>query len=271
MSPSYSHLASTIAERLRYVTTRGEDLAAEIQQWQACHGLTPQAVIADDRLSWELRINLAEAPPLIRWGHIFGDAISALRSTLNNLVWGIAQVEGIQLQKPRVLQFPIAETVNEWKSQRQWIKESPASAQKSIEQVQPFQRTSPNGTPAEDLLLVLRQLSNRDKHELALLPDRLPQELTHQFSVQFPSDDDAAAEPPPHVELNPVFTDGAVLFRQVTRHPIVKVQGSYALQMKVVVLNPPNSSVGVTSGLAALCYYLDQVCGYVLTTMSHAR
>ena len=265
---TYDELQRTVAARLQHAASRGQELADAIQDWMRRDPFWGEPSIASDRLSWELRLRYREPPPLRKWGHTFGDAVGALRSTLNNLLWGIAQVEGIALKKPKALQFPIAETSEQWASQAAWVAELPVRVQEAIELIQPFQRTGPNGLPQNDALLLLRRLSNTDKHQLALEAVIDPRELSHMLAVEFHSEEEAAAEGEPRVEINVSFNDGDIVLRQVTRHPIAKVSGAHSFSAQVVVLDPPHGSVGVTAGLAVLCAYADQVCAYVLACQS---
>jgi hypothetical protein len=142
----------------------------------------------------------------------------------------------------------------------------PSQVQAAVEQIQPFQRTGAAGTPQQDGLLLLQRLSNVDKHEVALRPLLNPLELAHSFAVEFQSEEDAAAEGPPKVEIGASFEDSAILLHQVTRHPIAKVTGSYDFNAQAVVNDPVVGPIGITAGLAQLLTYVDQVCGFVLAS-----
>lgn len=262
---TYDDLSVSLASRLAHVSDLGEQLAKAIQDWVADGHYRVEAAIAENRLSWELRLCVDEQPPLGKWGHIFANAISDLRSTLNNVLWGVAEVEGITLEKPKLVQFPIAKTASDWTQQARWVAELPVATQEAVHALQPFQRSGGvDGTPDSDPLLLLQRLSNTDKHRVALLPIVNPEELAHTFAVEFHTEEDASAQGEPQVAINVSFENGAVLLRQVTTRPIAKVKGSHEFKARAVVIQPPHQPVPLTGGLSALLQYVNQVSAVVL-------
>ncbi|MYX15462.1 hypothetical protein GTY67_19065 [Streptomyces sp. SID8374] len=100
--------------RLARAHQLGADLSANVQAWGDSRSCNAQAVIAPDRLSWELRLRVAQPPPLAEWGFRFGEAINHLRSTLDNLVVAIARQSGVEdAVQPRALKFPICDAPKE--------------------------------------------------------------------------------------------------------------------------------------------------------------
>lgn len=261
-------LAVSLTRRIERAVEHGQSLAEQIQTWLATEPVTVVPSIADDRLSWELRVSVDNPPPLEAWASIFDDAVHNLRSTLDNLAWGLASLDGREPSKPKSIYFPIVEKRENWEQERRKIAELPASAQAAIESIQPFQRSGADGLPENDALLLLNRLSNTGKHRFAIQPVMTPHELEHSFSVDFGSDEAAARNVPPDVTMSAdCFVDNAVVIRQVTKTPIVELRGQYAFRGQVVVIDPVVGAVGVTSVLAELATYVPTVADYVLGSL----
>jgi len=90
------------------------------------------------------------------WPLVIGDAIQNFRHSLDHAVYTAAKGKGRT-------QFPIFEDACEFQVKgRKDIKAAPTSIQAIIEQAQPFNTVI--GHPASDVLAVLADLSNFDKH-----------------------------------------------------------------------------------------------------------
>lgn len=262
-----------LAERLRQRVARaaelGEELANEIQEWSRS-ALTMRTYIAEDRLSWEVRVDAAD-PPFDAWGRLFGDALHNLRAALDNLTWGLASLGGSVPQRPTNIQFPIVAERSDWRSESRRIVELPEPAQRVIEAVQPYQRLLEDADPTADGLLLLHRLDVVDKHRLALQPELQPEELSHAFSVDFGSDENAALNVPPDMTLSAdVFVTGTTILRHVTKSPIVQVKGEFTIRARVVVLDDWGRAHGVTYLLAALLQYVAMVMDLVLAAVLEA-
>jgi hypothetical protein len=68
----------------------GMELVSRIAGWTAVANPHTLASIADDRLSWDIRLSEFDPPPLSEWALILGDGIHNLRSALDVLVWAYA-------------------------------------------------------------------------------------------------------------------------------------------------------------------------------------
>jgi hypothetical protein len=264
-------LAAELNVRIRRAAVHGETLARAIDGWMATDPIRLRAEIAPDRLSWELRVNLT-APPFAEWATQFDDAIHNLRATLDNLVWGIAILDGAVPKRQKALQFPIVMDRTDWKVEMRRIAELPQAVRVAIESVQPFQRSGQgDGTPEQDGLLLLNRLSNREKHRLAIQPSLSPEELAHRFGVQFRTEDEAKLNCPPDVHVSSdVFVDDAVLLRWATKTPIDKVKGEMNFKGKVVVDDDSIGPLGATTVLAQLCGYVPQVVNVILGSVQSA-
>lgn len=272
-STAVQRLITSLSQRIARAASHGQELGDRIQGWTRDNPVVGRVVIADDRLSWELQVELAD-PPFDDWASVFGDGIHNLRSALDHLVWGLATLDGSEPQRPTRLQFPIARHVADWEgssgrqAERTRIASLPSAAQIAIEQVQPFQRSGIDGTPESDGLLLLHRLSNTDKHRFALRPEINLAELSHSFSIDFGSDEAASQNVPPDVTISgDVFTPGTPVVRQVTKTPIVDLKCEFGIKAQVVVIDPVVGAVGVTTVLAQLATYVPQVMDHVLSAM----
>ncbi|MFD4415249.1 hypothetical protein [Streptomyces sp. NPDC058476] len=231
-----------------------------------------RASIAEDRLSWELRLQVSQSPPLADWGFRFGEAVNHLRAALDNLIVAIARQSGVTDEKQiKGLMFPICGTLKEWKSRQRALSCLPDWCREALEQVQPFQRLEHGGTLDGDLLLVLRELDNSTKHHLQVKPALAPQTIRHTPAVEFETEKGTAASMPPDAEVvvGP-FEDGAVLLRYRTKGRIKSVGGQYNITAQVQALSPDGRPHGVTDLLAALWEYTRIVMGHVMGAAEQA-
>jgi hypothetical protein len=144
------------------------------------------------------------------------------------------------------------------------IEHLPPQYRSAIEAVQPFQRGETEEALHSDLLLMLRDLDNQDKHRLQVFAKIEPSEVQHSFAARFESEEAARASIPPNVEIFAApLTDGARLLRQRTTGRIASVVGSINLSAQVQVTFQSGRREGVTTLLAALCQYTRQVLEYV--------
>ncbi|MFE4399082.1 MULTISPECIES: hypothetical protein [Streptomycetaceae] len=210
----------------------GEALAANIQAWSSAYPFDASAIIAEDRLSWELRLRVHAQPPLDDWGLHWGDAVHQLRAALDNLSIAIARQAGVSESRAlKRIQFPICATSSEWVDGKKRIEVLPESYRIAIEEVQPFQR---GGKEESDLLLLLRDLDNSDKHHLQMKPTLDPSSASHQQTVEFETEEDATASVPPKVEaFAPEWIDGALLLRNITNGRIARVSGNFSMEAVV--------------------------------------
>ncbi|MFE7450645.1 hypothetical protein [Streptomyces griseus] len=252
--------------RLARAHQLGAELSDNLQAWSDSKVCSAQAAIAADRLSWELRLRVPQAPPLAEWGFRFGEAINHLRSTLDNLVVAVARQSGVTDEKQlKGLMFPICDSPKQWKELQKKLSCLPDWCRDTLEQLQPLQRLVHGGSLEEDLLRILRDLDNRTKHHIQVKPALAPQSIHHSPTVEFETEEGAAASVPPNTELFvALFEDGAVLLRHQTKGRIKAVQGHYSLTAQVQVVLPDGRAFGVTEILAALWQYTQLVMGRVV-------
>lgn len=249
-------------KRITRAEEKGQQLGASIQAWQ----WNVSTRIAEDRLSHELVLNTQPAPR-DDWDQTFSEAVHHLRSALDNLAVSLAQQGGATDAQIRKTSFPITETQHEWAlNGRAKVRHLPVGFQRAIELIQPFQRGETE--LRSDLLLILRDLDNQDKHRFQVVSELEPTSIVHMVSVEFETEADAVASIPPDIEINgEVPLEGeAVLVCQRTKGRIAKVWGEYEFSAQVKVVLPGGHSEGITNILAGLCRYTRIVVNYVAGT-----
>jgi hypothetical protein len=251
--------------RLEQANRRAVELSSVIEKYATTNPASFCAAISEDRLHWEMKLVVASSPPTDEWGLIFGEVVNHLRSVLENLVVAIARQSGITDPKDiKRLAFPIAATEAEWQVQENRIEKLPSSYRDAIRNVQPFLRLAQGMKTDGDLLLMLRDLSNEDKHHLFVKPQFSMTELQNMCSVEFASEDEAFENVPPQVTIfNPEFANGALVWRQDCKTKIVKVSGAGKIGMQIQVVLPGGKVLGLTECLGMLNYYTRVVFDFV--------
>jgi hypothetical protein len=167
--------------------------------------------------------------PSLHVGVVIGDAIHNLRSCLDHLAWQLAMLTMLDgNQPPRSTEFPIFKDRADYfakdadgnprrGSGLYKVRHISEAAQAIIEQLQPFQRPSPEGVRVHPLWL-LQELSNQDKHRVmnaAVAARRggasfVPPDLVHEVWPPGRLEENAVvlwrrfSVPSPDVEVNPV-------------------------------------------------------------------
>lgn len=182
--PKYiDDIHTKLISRVEFAAKRGNEFSTEVRKWGEDHPVSLAGEIADDRLSYKIVLNFSQQPNLDDWGRTFGDAMHNLRSVLNNMVAEIAQAEGATKEQIKSVQFPVALSAKQWRSEKRRIQVLPPEVQTAIEKIQPF--TEMPQSPEQHPLAVLSALSNQDKHRLELTPAIEPLQLAHNTSIEF--------------------------------------------------------------------------------------
>lgn len=146
-------------------------------------GLNGEHVLVDiDPSSGRYRLGRREVPIAGAVAFTAGDAVHNLRSTLDHLVWQLRIANEGDPPDPlpsdwRNLQFPICDSLSNFtdESNRRLCGLGAQSVQ-YIQDHQPFMTPDP-ADPTKDSLVVLRTLSNVDKHRTPLLAVRYLYEI----------------------------------------------------------------------------------------------
>lgn len=238
------------------------ELQSRIAGWAATANPRPLTSLAEDRLSWEVRLSAFDPPSLGEWALILGDAIHNLRSALDVLVWAHADHPALSSAEAKSIAFPIWIDESSWKANAaRVLRTVPDEMVERIRDCQPFQR--PTEERQKDGLLLLSELDNRDKHRLALVTTVEPQAAEWMHGIEF-ADDGASARVPPNVTIHSIALEpSALLLSGATVDPIVRVSGGLSLTMQVG-LDPGSGFIGAIQ-------LIENLAGYVTTVVAHVQ
>jgi hypothetical protein len=177
---------------------------------------------------------------LDRLGLPFGELIHHLRSALDNLVVATALhlLPHLPENDLKPLSFIIATTEAEWNASKGKLKSLPSAYIDEIRRMQPFNGFGTFKDRSENLLVLLRDLDNSDKHYLQAAPSTNQLSGALDFSLEF--QDDAAAERagPPRITIRDTrFESGANIFDVEVSEPIKDITGKYNVEAELIVEN----------------------------------
>lgn len=211
------------------------DLQSRIGLWQAGRPFGAIAEVSDDRLKWRLLLRVTSPPPIEEWGTIMGDCVHNLRSAMDAAVWDLATADGRSPARRNLIGFPIVAKSGEWRdaTSRQ-LEGVSTDVVERIRLLQPFHR--PAAERPRDPLALLQRLDNDDKHRSRIIALIEWQEMNHDFSVEFESDEAASRNVPPNTTLNvPDFSDGALLAEHRTVDPIAHAKGGFQFAARLCI------------------------------------
>jgi hypothetical protein len=213
-------------------------LASRVGLWVATQPFSTVGNLADDQLSWSLRLIVTAPPPILEWATDLGDCVHNLRSALDAAVWDFCTLGGREPVSPTQIQFPIVTQLDRWASDA--ARRLAGASDDVIERiriVQPMMRsdTERSGDP----LLLLQHLSNLDKHRSSISLSLTPDEVHANFGVDFGSEDVAGRNVPPQVAVfTPNLEHDAVLVEYRAKDPIVKTTGGFGVSLTPKVETP---------------------------------
>ncbi len=250
--------------RINRANQKGADLEKSIQDWIERSPYSIEAKKNDDSLGWKIFLIVKESPQLEGWGFLFGEAIQQLRSSLDNLIVNVARSHELTKEEDiKKLQFPICDKEEDWNKTEWRVNKLPEKYKTAIKNIQPFNRYNHGGSPDQDLLSVLRDLSNEEKHHLQVKPLVNASQLQHSFLVEFESVEDAAKNIPPNVIIfNPKFKSGEIILKQDVISKIVKIKGNCNISVAIQVDVPHKGCMDIVWLLSALCSYTTAVINY---------
>jgi len=240
-----------------------EALNQIVSAWIAENPFVAVCELREERLGFRVvQQNFQSPPPLEEWSLLAGECIHNIRSALDNLVFALARLRNDPPAAPDKLQFPIhIDKAKFDKNGRNKLDQLTPEAANVVEMLQPFQRDgSPGNGPENDLLTLLQWLSNTDKHRVPSVVLIAPTDIFHNFSAEFQSEADAAANVLPDTVIwGGPLEPGAVLIELKTRHPLVSAKGSY-VGHAIVALQTDSENLAIVQILQNLSQYVSLVC-----------
>ena len=265
MAADGQHSPPPFVGRLRRAQQISHELRGAINEWATPSPVALKAHIAEDRLAVTVSIEVTKAPQLDKWAYMFGEAVHQIRAALDNYLVSLAKESGITNHKRiKRIQFSIASSAKEWADNASRIADLPGWARERIEQVQPFQRGASPEALEGDLLVLLRDLSNQDKHQARVITGLTPMELGQMAQIEFETEEGATASVPPDVTIHvPSFETGGLFFEQRTKGRIAKVQGRLDFRLQVHIVMPDGKLIEISTMLASLGQYTEMVLAHI--------
>lgn len=200
-------------------------LAKSIEEWSVRNTFETEISLRPGRLGMKVVLKeFRESPPFDEWALIFGECIHNLRSSLDNLAFGLARLKKDPPSQPKTIAFPIFKDKEDFeRNGRRSLKQLPEDASNLIERLQPFQRDGSEqfGRPEDDFLLKLQLFNNLDKHQVPSMTLVAPSGMELSIHAEFYSDDHTNENVPPNVHVwSGPLSPGAVLVEYITTQPI---------------------------------------------------
>lgn len=139
-------------------------LRRQVGEWEDGGHVWLDLTLSDDGRAITSVLRVSELPPLVAYSLALGDVVHSARSALDSLVWELCQLTGERIEKPELVQFPIASTGGDFRSRKRALVTMPNEQLGRIRSIQPFAQPSGGG----DVLSLVRDISNTDKHRGAV-------------------------------------------------------------------------------------------------------
>jgi hypothetical protein len=227
--------------KLARAKAQAQALADAVSTWGATNqSPATRSELRDGRLGFRLIVEgFAQEPPTDEWGLQMGECAHNLRSALDNLAFALARLKSDPPPSPKRIAFPISTDKAQFgKESGRTLEQMDDAAAQLIERLQPFNRdgSAPMGTPESDALFMLQWLNNADKHRVPSVVLVAQVDADHEGSIEYYSDEDAAANNPPDITVwNGPLQKGVVLLEWRTKTPVAKVRGRYSMRCTVAI------------------------------------
>lgn len=154
--------------KMRRAAAHQDALVDAVDAYLALPPYTITETVADGRKTIRAE---ASVPPPEDLALILGDLVQNLRSALDHMAYQFART--VKPNPLRQTQFPIMDRAPADFGSHPQVREIPGAVRDIMEQMQPYQSPETVGGMIGRELASLRRLSNRDKHRLLLLAERL--------------------------------------------------------------------------------------------------
>lgn len=136
------------------------ELRGRIDEWSASEPVVARVHVVSPH-EFQMRAVVRHVPPVDEWSLIAGDAIHNLRSAFDNLMWGLANLDGAQPRRPTKVAFPLTSTQEDWRKTVKNLESVPPVIVERLQSLQPWVQ----GVPIEESLLwLLHHFDIVDKH-----------------------------------------------------------------------------------------------------------
>jgi len=136
------------------------ELRGRIDEWSAAETLLARIEQVDDH-TFEFKAVVKREPPIDEWSLVLGDALHNLRSALDNVTWGLANLDGMEPKVPTQVTFPLTKNEPDWEKRIQSLESIPAVYLDRIRKLQPW---IDGGERDENMFWLLHMFDIADKH-----------------------------------------------------------------------------------------------------------
>lgn len=227
-----------VETKLLRVLKQINELEKSILYYSAHNLLNVECVFNKRQLGYKLiQKNMPLNIPIDEWNMQFGECIHNLRTSLDNFAFSLARLKQDPPANPKQLSFPIfSKRFFFEKNKRKILEQFPLEIQLIIKKLQPFNRDGSKefGNPEDDLLIILSELNNLDKHRIPSVVLITPQNIGFNATITFETEEALTANTPPDttVYIEPLQS-GKILFDHRTKDPIKNVEGNFNIQAQV--------------------------------------
>lgn len=196
----------SVDAKLHRATEQLQAISDHISEWNSLKPLKLSAHLSANRRGLVFIFEeFIFTPDFLRWGVIFGECIHNIRSSLDNLAFALALSHKNPPTNSRTISFPIFQDADTFEQRgRGNISQLPPEAASLIEKLQPFNRHAANGLPTNNLLHILHQMNNDDKHRVPQLVLLRPATINYEGNILLADDF------PQHGEIQ-ILLDGGIL------------------------------------------------------------
>lgn len=170
--------------KLRMAAAQLNNLGCDVDIWNYEHPIVATPQVSEDRLIVELRITEYQAPPVVHWAALLGNAIAGMRAAADSFAWQLAHLDGREPPNPSQVYFPTAEKQKEWKDKVQGLGDLPDDLLRRFADLRDLDEGK-----WLSCIATMAALNNTDKHRssLQIIPD-FSRVSIEDLEISFPQD-----------------------------------------------------------------------------------
>ena len=229
--------------RITRAEAQVSQIIADAQEWTKGNQITTEGELLPGRLGFQIRIAEMDELSIEAFSFPAGECLHNLRSALDNLAYAMARLKKDPPDKPKAIEFPISLTEQAFnQTTKRMLPQLPSDIADALRAMQPFQRAGRvlngvyEGMPSDDPLLLLHRINISDKHHVPVAATLLPKEMHFSSLGEFESDEAAARNVPPKVEIVLPLRRGQVFCRTITADPLVQISQTFQIQGHIALM-----------------------------------
>lgn len=215
-----------------------QDLKKDIYTWIDVSHEKKLKFYTTDNISYSGYLKGLSKPDIEDWGLRFGEIVNHLRSALDNAIFNLACQYGVTDEKKlKLLKFPFSKNEGEWSKHVKTFEGFDTKAIELIKHIQPCSNFGIDLNGGINLLTLLQDFSNTDKHYAQVVPsfDKLAHALHLKYEMISNDNDIGTHKPEVLIIDNDLFAEKEVI-RLNFKTPIEKLlSGNYELTFSVQI------------------------------------